>query len=404
MRKCHCQSTASSTSFKSSAVAFPFIKVRHFLYPSFVCKYQPHQICRYQKDTTNPITEITATTMPEFTLPLRPASTKRWLVRKDTKTDLRAAAAAAAEAGSDGTTHTLKHTRSLSQLADAETHSASPLEPITSHSQLGPRSMDRITKPALKRKPTRANLRAIPEDMPPKSDQDQDVKAEEAAREDGIAFVENHMKDKTSMREMLSSMRSTKLITRQSMPLLGKLTEEPTTEETLEKLAPTELSINKYLVLSSRSYEGVGMSTGESVTILANGLSTLAAFSAELQVEHSNLTQSVLLRSRQPRQWLFRSRPEMEVEGASTSLAREYSRMCNAQDAEHVYAEFLGFLTRRGESEVTRVIKVAKERLANVKGMSKGRAEYTTESLKHGSRQVHVPDAVNVFGDVVIFF
>ena len=348
--------------------------------------------------------------MPEFTLPLRPVSTNRWLVRKDAKTDLRGVAAA--DAQSDQTMRTLRSTRSLSHLNFAGIDLARDSEPATSHPQLGTRSTGTITKRTLKRRTTRAQFKTISEVLSTKDEQDYDLMAEQAAPEGDLAFLENNIKDNAAMKEIVYSRRSTKLKFRQSIPLLRKQAEEQMTEETHNKLTPTDLPINKYVVLSARSYDSMRVSTTESLTLLVNDSPILAALSAKLQVEHSTLTESVLLRSQEPRQWIFRSRPDTEDRDESGFRVPEYSRMCNGGDAERVYGpnaeqvygEFFDFLTRKAEAKAARAIQVAKERLSHVERMRKEGAENTAEGIERESPDVQTPNAVNVFGDVVILF
>ncbi|KAJ9608415.1 hypothetical protein H2200_007403 [Cladophialophora chaetospira] len=342
--------------------------------------------------------------MPEFTLPLRPASTNRRLIRKDTKPNLRAVAAAAAAATEpDSAGNTPRSGESHSRLKSANPEPARELKHATSPSQLGPAGTNKVLKPALRKKTTRADLKGSLHALTTQAHQDRSAEAEQAAKEEGLALVEEHLKNKATTKEMVESMSNTRLKPRQSTPLLRKAAKDEIVQGTLKTLTPSGVRVHIYLVVSFRTLETQGAPIA-SITILANDLSTLAAFSAELQVEHSSTIGTILLRSKEPRQWLFQSRPPPGGEGGSTSQANEYSRACSGEDAELIYEGFLAFLKRKGQLEAARAIEATQQKQMRVQEIPEQVAQYTVEDGKRESAEVHVLGAVNIFGDVVILF
>ena len=353
----------------------------------------------------------------EFTLPLRPASSKRWGLR-----------ASASESSS-------------TSASDLEVDSEpGPHKPGNAPSLLAPLATSKVTKPgqnqamvksslrtkssrlqltqgsSFRTKPSRLQLTqgssfetALIQAVAGELVGTQNQELSEDVEKDW-AILNEHVRNNPNVEKEIG-LSLTTLTMRQSKQSAFRVANtasggDPaeTDENVVKILKPEDLPANIRLHVSFRSAHTLSY-LATSFMVLVNELPDFTAFSAELQVEFGNMHGVELLRSMQLTQWLFRSSIiKQEVDNPSPSDNEEYYKSCAPEAAEELYKEFWDFLTRRGRINAKKDVRAAKERLDYVRRTRKGRALYTADGLERKFPEVRVPGAVDLHGYVDVFF
>ena len=366
----------------------------------------------------------------DFTLPMRP-STKQGLARHESNSDLRAISEYNVESTRDASARGMARYASNSDLRAVEHDAKSKREgnPLKaakslaqlvppalgrilrtkqSRSKLAPISSDRVSKPSFRKTATTTNLRAVHEASTPEveSQANEDVERADEAR--NWAIVEDYMQLKAFEKKVGQSMRTLSVRPKQSLFRLGERAPDEeqveTKEQVLQKLTARDLPVNVHLCLSFK-LQGTGVALASDVLIMVNDQPDFAAFAAQLQFEHSSKPGVLLLRSTQPKHWVFRSRlGRIKDHELDPLRGKEYSSTCTTRNVDVGYKQFLEFMYRKGHREAEEEMQKAKRRIEHSKAMRKDASELAVDGRKREFAEVHVPGAVNIHGSVDLFF
>jgi hypothetical protein len=292
--------------------------------------------------------------------------------------------------------------------ATAVTQGSRVLRATKSLSQLGPMVSNKINKPALRKKMTRADLKAAFHNTEKKPAGKKGIAEDTEIDAESWAILEEYVESEVKTAELADTINgfnlgSKKSVRRLRKPVPGE--DDPKTkEETLRAMKPEEVPVNLYLCISFRSFT-TGLPITRDIELLANNLKALPQLNAQMRVETASVYPCVSLQSHEPKAWQFKPRPMLtDNERYNKTEAEVFSRAHVSEDAEAVYVVFLGICYREGLSQAEEAIEEALRKAKHTRKMRKGVAEADVSGYRREWPEVRIPGAVDVRGQVVVFY